>query len=136
MILVDSSVWIDYFNGLETVQAAQLDGLLSRPILLVGDLIYTEVLQGFRSDADFRMAKRLLDCFPFVSIGGKEVAQRSADGYRHLRKEGITVRKTIDMIIASYCILNEVTLLHNDADFHPIEKHLGLRVFQPEEQNQ
>lgn len=132
MILVDSSVWIDYFNGLSTWQTDLLDDLLSNVPILIGDLILTEVLQGFRSDDDFEAAKTCLSIIPFREIGGYEIALRSAQNYRLLRKKGITVRKTIDVIIGTFCISEGITLLHNDSDFEPMVSHLSLKVLTPE----
>ena len=131
MILVDSSVWIDYFNGKQSRQTDLLDNLLSRVPIIMGDLILTEVLQGFRSDRDFEAAKSYLDVLPFRQMGGYEIAVRSARNYRTLRKNGITVRKTIDVIIATFCILEGLILLHDDRDFDPIASNLSLKVLQP-----
>jgi|LGVF01.1.fsa_nt_gb predicted nucleic acid-binding protein len=133
MILVDSSVWIDYFNGLSTWQTDLLDDLLSNVPILIGDLILTEVLQGFRSDDDFEAAKTCLSIIPFREIGGYKIAFRSAQNYRLLRKKGITVRKPIDVIIGTFCISEGITLLHNDRDFEPMVSHLSLKVLTPEQ---
>ncbi len=129
MVLVDSSVWIDYFNGEVTVECDALDELLARELVPIGDLILTEVLQGFRTDAGYREARSLLDHLTLVRLGGREVALAAADHYRFLRSKGITVRKTIDMIIASHCIVHDRQLLHADRDFDAIEEHVGLRVY-------
>lgn len=128
MIVVDSSVWIDYFNGRPTEQADPLDGFLGRRIVVVGDLILAEVLQGFRQDRDFKRARRLLAEFPQVSMVGPRMALRAAENYRRLRRLGVTVRKTIDVMIGTYCILRHLPLLHADTDFEPMVRHLGLRV--------
>lgn len=131
MIVVDASVWIDYFNGAASPHTDLLDRLLSRERLLIGDIILTEVLQGFRRDADFRKAQVLLDTLEFRPMLGKEMALQSAQNYRKLRRAGVTVRKTIDVMIATFCIVNRHRLLHTDRDFDPIEKHLSLRVLRP-----
>ena len=131
MILVDSSVWIDYFNGNRTWQTDLLDELLSHVPIIMGDLIFAEVLQGFRSDRDFNAAKSHLDALPFKQIGGYEVALKSAQNYRSLRKKGVTVRKTVDVIIATFCIIEGLTLLHDDRDFEPIVSHLSLKELRP-----
>ena len=131
MILVDSSVWIDYFNGRETPETDFLDAILGREEILMGDIILTEVLQGFRRDEDFHRALHALLLFPQMSLLDTETAIESARNYRRLRKSGVTVRKTIDCIIATWCIVNDVHLLHADRDFHPFEKHLGLKVIHP-----
>ena len=128
MILVDSSVWIDYFNGVATPQADKLDGLLGRDPLAIGDLILTEVLQGFTDDRDFVKARRLLTSLTIVQIGGPEIAIVAAQNFRYLRKHGVTVRKTIDTMIATRCIGSGYDLLHSDRDFEPFVQHLGLRV--------
>ncbi len=128
MILVDSSVWIDYFNGLATRQTDRLDELLGSDLLLTGDIILAEVLQGFRDDRDFRRAKRALDGLEFRAMLGRDIALKSAANYRALRAQGVTVRKTIDMLIATFCIENDHELLHADRDFDPIEEHIGLRT--------
>ena len=132
MILVDSSVWIDYFNGNPTWQADLLDSYLSSVPIIMGDLIFTEVLQGFKSDKDFKTAKSFLHTLPFRSMGGYQVALQSAENYRELRKKGITVRKTIDVIIATFCIIEGLTLLHDDRDFDPIACHFALKMCLPE----
>jgi predicted nucleic acid-binding protein len=131
VILVDSSVWIDYFNGIPTWQTDSLDNYLSRAPVVIGDLILTEVLQGFRSNGDFQTAKRFLGALPFRQIGGYNVAIQSAQNYRSLRKGGVTVRKTIDVIIATFCIIEGLTLLHDDRDFDPMESHFPLKTLKP-----
>jgi len=128
MIVVDSSVWIDYFNGKRTRQTNLLDSLLGSELIVIGDLILTEVLQGFQQDRDFKKARELLDSLIFRQMLGKELAIKSAENYRILRKKGVTVRKTIDVIIATFCIENNLPLLHSDRNFRPMEKHLSLKV--------
>jgi predicted nucleic acid-binding protein len=128
MILVDSSVWIDYFNGRDTPQTDKLDRLLGVEPLGIGDLILTEVLQGFRADSDFRKAKELLTSLDVFSMLGPDQAIRSAENFRKLRKQGITVRKTADVIIATFCIAERHSLLFCDRDFVPFVDHLGLRA--------
>lgn len=128
MILVDSSVWIDYFRGAARAETHLLDTLLGTQPLLIGDLIVAEVLQGFENDADFRQAKSLLDAFEAVPLGGKAICEKAAGNFRVLRRRGVSVRKTIDTIIATCCIENGYALLHSDRDFDAFEKHLGLRV--------
>lgn len=132
MILVDSSVWIDYFRGEATPHTDQLDALLGSEPLAIGDLILVEVLQGFSDDKAFKQAGKLLTSLAVVELGGLAVAVQAAKHHRKLRALGITVRKTIDIIIATRCILDSYTLLHNDRDFDPFVTHLGLRsVFPP-----
>ena len=128
LILVDSSVWIDYFNGTLTPQTERLDSLLGSELLATGDLILTEVLQGFAADRDFRIAARLLTSMIVIDLGGRDIAMEAARNFRTLRKLGVTVRKTIDSIIATRCIESGHDLLHSDRDFDPFVKHLGLRV--------
>ncbi len=127
MILVDSSVWIDFFNGRASRETDLLDDLLESDLLLTGDIILAEVLQGFRTESDFRRAKRALEQLEFQPMLGRPIALKSATNYRVLRAKGITVRKTIDMLIATFCIENRHELLHADRDFDPIQQHLGLR---------
>ena len=127
-ILVDSSVWIDYFRGTVTAQTERLDTLLDRELLAVGDLILAEVLQGFDGEREFNHAKRLLTSLTVVELGGEEIAIQAARNFRTLRKRGATVRKTIDSIIATRCIESGFELLHSDRDFDPFVEHLGLRV--------
>lgn len=128
MILVDSSVWIDYFRGTITPQTDALDRLLDREPLAIGDLILTEVLQGFARDKDFEEAKSLLMTLTVAELGGKDIAIQAAQNFRTLRALGITVRKTIDTVIATRCIESGYLLLHNDRDFDPFAAHLGLQV--------
>ena len=128
MIVVDSSVWIDYFNGKITKQTNLLEFLLGNELIVIGDIILTEVLQGFQQDKDFNKAKKLLGSLLFMEMLGRQLALRSAENYRILRKKGVTVRKTIDVIIATFCIANNLPLLHSDRDFSPMEKHLNLKV--------
>jgi len=127
MILVDSSVWIDYFRGKDTKQTDRLDALLDSEPLVVGDLILVEVLQGFVTEHDFRQAKALLGAIATIELGGVDIAHRAADNFRRLRALGATVRKTIDTVIATRCIQDRLTLLHSDKDFEPFIVHLGLR---------
>jgi predicted nucleic acid-binding protein len=127
MILVDSSVWIDYFNGNTTPQSDELDRLLGVEELIIGDLILAEVLQGFAAEHDFERARRFLTDFAVVMLGGKDTAIQAVRNFRKLRKLGITVRKTTDCIIATCCIESGYRLLHSDRDFDPFSKHLGLR---------
>jgi predicted nucleic acid-binding protein len=131
MILVDSSVWIDYFRGDATTETDRLDSLLGTEPLAIGDLILTEVLQGFDADRDFRRAQKVLTSMAVVVLGGEDIAIQAAKNYRLLRARGVTVRKTIDTIIATRCIEGGYTLLHCDRDFDAFEKHLGLRCLLP-----
>jgi len=127
MILVDSSVWIDYFRGVPTPQANMLDSLLGSEPLVTGDLILAEVLQGFGSDRDFNQAKKLLTSLMVIDLGGKDIAIQAAKNFRALRAMGVTVRKTIDTVIATRCIESGFNLLYSDRDFDPFVQHLGLR---------
>jgi predicted nucleic acid-binding protein len=131
MLLVDSTVWVDYFNGVITPQTDYLHDVLAGQPILVGDLILAEVLQGFRKDTDFEKARHLLGKFTQVSLVSPELAVQAARNYRALRQKGVTVRKTIDSLIATYCIEGGHDLLHNDSDFDGYEDHLGLRVIRP-----
>lgn len=128
MILVDTSVWIDYFNGQDTPQTNRLEDLLGNEPLGIGDLILTEVLQGFRSDSDYRTAKELLTSLMLFEMLGVANAIRSADNYRLLRKRGITIRKTADVVIATFCLAENHALLFSDKDFVPFVEQMKLRV--------
>ena len=128
MIFVDSSVWIDYFNGNKSWQTDQLDQLLGEELIIIGDIVLAEVLQGFRNEKDFENAKKALSLLPCPNLCGIEIAIKSAVNFRTLRKKGITIRKTIDMIIGTFCIENSHTLLHDDKDFELLVKHLKLKV--------
>ena len=127
MILVDTSVWIDYFNGIINSQTNQLDSLILSEQIIMGDIILAEILQGFKNDSDYTKALEYLNYLKCYSISNKEIAIKSADNFRQLRKKGVTIRKTIDMLIATFCIENNIPLLHNDRDFTPLQE-LGLRV--------
>jgi predicted nucleic acid-binding protein len=126
VILVDSSVWIDYFRGNFTPQAAKLIQLLPVTPVLVGDLVIAEVLQGFRNDRQFNDAMQLMTSLQVIELGGKLHAIKAARHFRALRTRGITVRSTIDTLIATQCIENGYRLLYSDRDFDPFVAHLGL----------
>jgi predicted nucleic acid-binding protein len=128
MILVDSSVWIDYFNGRSNEQVDILDHLLTTQPLAIGDLILVEVLQGFRQDADYETAKQLLTSLTVFSLLEGNLALKSAENFRTLRRQGITIRKTIDVIIATFCIEEGHSLLFLDKDFVPFVQSLGLNA--------
>lgn len=128
MIVVDSAVWIDFFKGQLTPATAHLSQMLGHEHILVGDLILCEVLQGAHNDKrarDFELTMRRCE---FVEMSGCDLAAAAAAKYRQLRATGITVRKTIDVLIGTYCILHRHTLLHSDRDFDPMERYLGLKV--------
>jgi len=127
LIFVDSSVWVDYFNGIQSAETNYLDGLLGTEPVGLGDLVLIEVLQGFRRDRDYATAKGLLTSLAIFTLGGQGMAIKSADNFRLLRKKGITVRKTIDVLIATYCINKNLPLLHSDKDFDSFQKYLKLR---------
>ena len=122
---------MDYFKGTITPQTGKLDSLLGHQPLVIGDLILAETLQGFREDRDFELAQAALAKFAQVEMLNLRLARRSAQNYRALRKNGITVRKTIDCLIATFCIAENHTLLHRDNDFDGFEEHLGLKVAHP-----
>jgi len=128
MILVDSSVWIDFFNGRNTTETTLLDAYLSTDTICIGDIILAEVLQGFRSDKDYRIARELLLELPIYQIMTPKLAIVGADNYRKLRKDGITIRKSVDNWIATFCIENKLPLLFSDKDFNPFVEHLSLRT--------
>ena len=128
MILVDSSVWIDYFRSADTPQVALLDFLLGRRPLAVGDLIAAEVLQGVRDEREFKWVKKTLDAFEHIDLAGYDLAVKASENYRSLRAMGITIRNRIATVIATRCIEDGLTLLHADRDFLPFSQHLGLKV--------
>jgi hypothetical protein len=129
MILVDSSVWIDFLDGVETWQALRLHEGLGRLKFAIGDLILAEVLQGTRNQTHFERTLEYLSDLPLVTIGGADLVVEAARNYQTLRGKGITVRSTIDTLIASRCIQDGLTLLHDDRDFDAFAEHLGLFVF-------
>jgi len=126
MILVDSGVWIDYFNGVDNKQTVTLNDALGIKPVAAGDLILTEVLQGFKQDKDYKTARSLFDELTIFDLVGKDMAIKSAENFRALRKRGITIRKPTDVIIASFCIEKKIPLLFSDKDFKPFIKNLGL----------
>lgn len=127
MILVDTSVWIDYFRGIRSPITDRLDSWLGTQDLAVGDIILTELLQGFADDRAFRLAQARLASLPLIEIAGRDIAVEAAQNYRRLRGLGVTVRKTIDTLIATRCIADGHSLLYSDRDFDPFVTHLGLQ---------
>ncbi|MEM8483937.1 MAG: PIN domain nuclease [Bacteroidota bacterium] len=128
MIIVDTSVWIDFFNGRDTPQTNTLDRLLGNEPVAIGDLILLEILQGFRSDKDYQQAKQLLSSLTIFELLGRENAIKSAAFFRTLRKQGITIRKSADVIIATFCIVKKHALLFSDKDFLPFVEVFGLQT--------
>ena len=128
MIMVDTSVWVDYLNGHATPQTDYLDRALGHELVATGDLILTEVLQGLRSEAEFKRVLNLFATFPRFDMAGYDNAVQSARNFRALRARGYTVRRTIDMLIGTCCIAHDLQLLHDDRDFDAMERGLGLRV--------
>ena len=127
MILVDSSVWVDYFRGVHTAEADKLDTLLGVEQVMTGDLILMEVLQGFIGEREVNQGRKLLASLPIIPLVGEEIAVQAARNFRKLRTRGITIRKTIDTLIATSCIEKEIALLYSNRDFDPFVQHLGLR---------
>jgi hypothetical protein len=128
MIVVDSSVWIDFFNGSSTVEVQRLRTTFGTREILVGDVVLCEVLQGFRRESDAITAERLLASFDFAPMVGRDLAVKAAENYRTLRQRGITISKTIDVLIGTFCIERGHVLLHSDRDFDPMTRHLGLQT--------
>jgi len=128
VILVDTSVWIDYFNGNNNQSTETLDSALEEGTVAIGDLIFLEILQGFKNDRDYIKAKTTLESLDQYEIFGHSMALKSAENYRILRRKGITIRKTADVIIATFCIENQLPLLFSDRDFVPFVQHLGLKT--------
>jgi predicted nucleic acid-binding protein len=128
MIVADTSAWIDYFNGVDAPYTDILDYELLHNRVATGDLIIVEFLQGFREEKQYKLAKQLMDSLEYYNFVGRDISYKAAENFRKLRKNGITVRKTIDMLIGTFCIENDFALIHNDKDFNPLEKYLGLSV--------
>ena len=128
MIVVDSSVWIDFFHGVSTPEVKRLDGLLGLTPLAIGDLVLVEVMQGFRTDQDVATARQLFRSLALLPMLGGSNAWKAAENYRQLRRKGITVRKTVEGIIATACIEANLPLLFSDRDFQPYVEHLGLEL--------
>lgn len=128
MIIADTSAWIDYLRGIDAPHSNILDFELLHDRIGTGDLIIAEFLQGFRDDKDYREARRLMESLEYFDFVGKEMAIQASLNFRTLRKNGITIRKTIDVLIATFCIAHGFQLIHNDRDFDPMEEYLGLVV--------
>jgi len=128
MILADTSVWIDYVRGQQAAHTDLLDYELLHSRIITGDLIIAEFLQGFRSEKEYRKAKAMIESLEYYDLVGKDIALKAAWNLKMLRKHGITIRKTVDVIIATFCIENRHELIHNDRDFDPMEEYLGLAV--------
>lgn len=128
MIVADTSVWIDYVKGIDAPHTNILDYELIYNRVVTGDIIMVEFLQGFKDDREYLIAKQIMENLEYRDFLGKGIAIQAANNYRKLRRQGITVRKTIDVIIATFCIENRFPLIHNDRDFDPMEEILGLIV--------
>ena len=128
MLVPDSTVWIDYFNDVDNAHTLWLDCEVDRLVIGVPDLVLCEVLQGFTDEKQFRQVHREMSMFEVLSTGGEEMAVAAASNYWLLRRIGVTVRKTIDCLLATLCLMEGHSLLHRDRDFDPFEKHLGLKV--------
>ncbi len=126
MIVVDSSVWIDFLNGRAAPHVRRLSSMLGSDEIIVGDLMLCEVLQGLDSERAAHEVESLLRRFEIAPMAGDAVAVAAARNFRSLRRRGITIRKTIDLLIGTWCIENRKPLLHHDADFRPMARHLGL----------
>jgi predicted nucleic acid-binding protein len=127
MLIVDTSVWIDYFRAPDSLYAQKFDDVLGNVEVVLGDLILVEILQGLREGPQLRLVEAALAAFRVMPLCGPENAPKAAANYRLLRRSGVTIRGTIDVIIATWCIENNVSLLHNDRDFDVMEKRLGLK---------
>jgi hypothetical protein len=128
MIVADTSVWIDYVRGIQAPHTDLLDYELLHNRIVTGDILIVEFLQGFRNEKDIKTAQQLMESLEYYDFVGKEIAFKAAENFRRLRRNGITVRKTIDVIIATFCIEHRFALIHNDRDFDPMEQYLGLKV--------
>ena len=132
MVVVDTTVWIDYVRGVDSPHTDALDRELLHNQVITGDLLIAEFLQGFHDDRDFEAATNMMNSLIYFDMLGKDIALKSAANFRFLRKNGVTIRKTADVIIGTFCIEHDLPLLHNDRDFDPMEKHLGLRIYKTE----
>jgi predicted nucleic acid-binding protein len=132
VILVDTSVWIDYLNGIQSQHTDALDAGIVGGTVAMGDLIFLEILQGIRNDSEYRLTKQTLMTLGRLELFGEGMPEKCAENYRALRKKGITIRKTTDVIIATFCIERRMPLLFNDRDFIPFVDHLGLISALPE----
>ena len=126
MILADTSIWIDFFNGKITPETNMLDKALAEGNVIIGDLILLEVLQGIKNDNEYKKTLKALETLDSFELFGKTMVLDCAKNFRKLRKKGLTIRKTADLIIATFCIKNKIPLLYSDRDFIPFSKHLGL----------
>lgn len=131
MVIVDTTVWIDYLNGVQTPQTDWLDAQIDKQRLGLTELILCEILQGVKDEKQAAETLRELLKFEVLPVSGVELAVTAAQNYRYLRSKGRTVRKTVDCLIATFCVVNGHALLHNDRDFDPFEEMLGLRVVHP-----
>lgn len=125
---MDTSVLIDSIRGRRTEQVSKFERLVAADEVMLGDLVLSEFLRGFDNEAESRHVHATLQGFPVVELCGETIAVEAARNFRHLRALGVTVRKTVDLIIGTYCIRNSLPLLHNDRDFDAMERHLGLKV--------
>ena len=128
MVLADTSIWIEYFRGVYSSQTDLLNELLNEERVATGDLIIIELMQGFKTNNQIAAARQIISRLEYFDLVGKDIAFKAADNYRLLRNKGITIRKTIDIIIGTFCIENQFKLLHNDRDFEPLVDYLGLSV--------
>jgi predicted nucleic acid-binding protein len=128
MIVADTSVWIDYLRGIDAPHTNALDDELQNNRIATGGLIIAEFLQGVRNEKDYAAAKNIMDALEYRDFGGREIALKASQNFRGLRIRGITVRKTINVIIATFCIENDFPLIQNDRDFDPMERYLGLKI--------
>jgi predicted nucleic acid-binding protein len=126
LIVVDSTVWIDFLNGRDTGYVRRLRALLGSREIAVGDLMLCEILQGLRGEREARQVEGWLRRFDIVEMVGEANAVAAARNFRELRRRGVTIRRTIDLLIGTWCIVNGAPLLHNDRDFNPMVEHLGL----------
>lgn len=129
MIIADTSVWIDHLNDRTTLETEALYRATEEDGFVMGDLVMMEILQGIRLETRFQKARHFLGQFTAVSLCGPEVAVRAAENFRLLRRRGVTVRSTINVVIATWCIENDASIIHNDRDLRAMEEHLGLRAY-------
>jgi predicted nucleic acid-binding protein len=131
VIVVDSTVWIDFLNGRDVPHVRRFRNLLGTAEIAIGDLMLCEILQGLSSEPEAARVEAYLRRFDIVAMVGSEIAVAAARNFRLLRSRGVTIRRTIDLIIGTWCIANRAPLLHNDRDFDPMARHLRLEVVAP-----
>ena len=129
MVLIDTSAWIEYFNDTGHKVARDIEYALDNEVVCLGDLIYCEVMQGIRNKGELNIVKNVFNTLHKDIVGGFEICEKASENYKFLRSLGVTARKTIDIIIGTFCLENGYAIIHNDRDFKYMEEHLGLKSY-------